>query len=144
MRRAFTLVELLVVSGITATLLGLLFPAIHAARDAARVNQCLSNLHQFGLRLNDAGDRMPSLVGLYDQPELQCPEWLAVNETPRIDSYYQRWQFQKRHYAMEMTGLPSVEIIVTQDTKAIHGQTRNALYLDGHVESQSTVDARAQ
>ena len=47
-RRAFSLVEILVVIGIIAVLIGLLMPAIIRARESARTIQCASQLRSLG------------------------------------------------------------------------------------------------
>jgi prepilin-type processing-associated H-X9-DG protein len=52
----FTLLELLVVMGITVLLVGLLIPVLASARDSGRKAVCLSNLRQIGLAIHAYAD----------------------------------------------------------------------------------------
>jgi prepilin-type N-terminal cleavage/methylation domain-containing protein len=66
-RRAFSLVELLVVIGIIAFLIAILLPELRVVREIGQRTQCQSNLRQIGYALmiysNENGGSMPSWSG---------------------------------------------------------------------------------
>ena len=92
-RRGFTLIELLVVIAIIAVLIALLLPAVQSAREAARRAQCINNMAQIGLALQNyesAYETFPpgvvdTAAQVLDQPNGYHFGWVV-----RILPYYEQ------------------------------------------------------
>jgi prepilin-type N-terminal cleavage/methylation domain-containing protein/prepilin-type processing-associated H-X9-DG protein len=155
-RRAFTLVELLVVIAVIAALVALLLPAVQAARESARRAQCQSNLHQIGIGLFHHVDRrgprakFPSDLAMSGPGQvvgreiegnraiLRCPSDLLEYDVKGVPmSYVYHVGGQSRESLLERFQTPSTEIFVANDREPFHGgaddTSHNALFLDGHV-----------
>lgn len=74
LRRAFTLIEIVIVVAILGLLAALLFPALARAREQARQGSCTSNLHQIGLAVTlysqDFSNRYPTSLADLVPPAL--------------------------------------------------------------------------
>lgn len=87
-RRAFTLIEVLVVLAIIAILIGLVLPAVQKVRAAALQSKCLNQLRQIGLAVHSHAavnnDRLPPIDGrMVNYETTEQPLFTAV--LPHLD-----------------------------------------------------------
>ena len=157
--RAFTLVELLVVTGIVVILLALLLGVAAGVRAAGRKAACANNLRQIGYglvaydqeygrlpgseghkTLSDLPSFVDVLVGRqrYPAASLICP----ASDPGRRSSYELNFNFVGR----PMSDAPAGAILASESGQCVqchsgssrgvgHGATANHLFFDGHVEA---------
>ena len=97
----FTLIELVVVIGIIATLIALILPAVQRVRDAAMRTQCTNHLRQLGLALHSYHDTHKSLP-----PGLRTRQdpYLFLSWHARLLPYVEQaalWEQTVRDYAQQ-------------------------------------------
>jgi prepilin-type N-terminal cleavage/methylation domain-containing protein len=73
--RGFSLLELLVVIGVIALLVGILVPTLAASRDAARTAGCASNLRQIQLICRAYADQFKGSGPALGVPYASIPNW---------------------------------------------------------------------
>ena len=111
-RRAFTLVELLVVIAIIGVLIGLLLPAVQSARESARRSNCSNNLRQVGLGLLNHVDSR----GVFP---MGAQTWLDSSQ-PTVNGV----QYGGRRWSWFVYLLPYVEELSLYDAQWGHYASR--------------------
>jgi len=160
-RRAFTLVELLIVIAVIIILIALLLPAIGAARAKARQAQCASHLSQLHKAWTTALAKLPSLppsqwpdkLMPYLEQEnkvLVCPDEVdasaAASYGMNSRTFRMADQDNGRIVLLDYKAVEAKVVGRTIDQLNIswpaenaprHFQQQNVAFLDGHIESKS-------
>jgi prepilin-type N-terminal cleavage/methylation domain-containing protein len=115
-RRGFTVVELLVVIGIIASLMALLIPAVQRVREGANRIACLNNLRQMGLgaqECNDMYGKLPPMLGYYPFEDRNAYGGLLFHLLPFIeqaDLYNATYDPDTRFYDVRHNHLYTVSV----------------------------------
>jgi prepilin-type N-terminal cleavage/methylation domain-containing protein len=127
-RSGFTLVELLVVIAIIGVMVGLLLPAVQAAREAARRMSCSNNLKQLGLAFHNYHDtykQLPMAASpvVFPVGQVANSNWHGYSAHTMILPYieqsvvFDQLRFNERHYSGDIVPPAAVSPLAVSRTR---------------------------
>lgn len=157
-RNAFTLLELVIVISIIATLAAILFPVFARARERARRSTCASNLSQVGMALNayahDYDGRFPAQdnefaplhryilnIDVFYCPSDSADHYWEMKSVPAGDSdlsfddvLVPVETYSSYVYKGGLSNDDRADTPICSEAKIWHGERVNVLYIGGHVK----------
>jgi prepilin-type N-terminal cleavage/methylation domain-containing protein/prepilin-type processing-associated H-X9-DG protein len=136
-RRGFTLIELLVVISIIAVLISLIAPAVQSARRAARKLQCLNNMRNVGLAVQNFasqnGGKLPTVHNSFDGSGADAfQSWprqlLRLLDAPAIDREIQTAEGANSLPAWP-SGIPYLQVFACPDDQNNYQQPGGLSYV---------------
>lgn len=135
MKRAFTLIELLIVIGIFVLMTVILAPFVQFAKSRAAMANCATNLRKISLGLHEYAAREsdafpPDLGALYpdyidDEKAFDCPASKRIGSKMKPDYIY----------TAGLAETSSPKEIIVRDADGNHGRAgKNVLRINGAVE----------